>query len=66
MLKSMLIANPTEYSKILGYYDGTSQSFKMSFKYKGKTVNIPITCRTRTWRMDGKSLYITTSGVKFL
>ena len=67
MLKSMLIANPAEYSKILGYYDGTSQSFKMSFKYKGKTVNIPITCRTRAaggWA--GKSLYITTSGVKFL
>ena len=67
MLKSMLIANPAEYSKIVGYYDGTSQSFKMSFKYKGKTVNIPITCRTRAaggW--SGKSLYITTSGVKFL
>ena len=67
MLKSMLIANPAEYSKITGYYDGTSQSFKMSFKYKGKTVNIPITCRTRAaggW--SGKSLYITTSGVKFL
>ena len=67
MLKSMLIANPAVYSKILGYYDGTSQSFKMSFKYKGKTVNIPITCRTRAaggWA--GKSLYITTSGVKFL
>ena len=67
MLKSMLIANPAELSKITGYYDGTSQSFKMSFKYKGKTVNIPITCRTRAaggW--SGKSLYITTSGVKFL
>ena len=67
MLKSMLIANPEEYSKITGYYDGTSQSFKMSFKYKTKTVNIPITCRTRAaggW--SGKSLYITTSGVKFL
>ena len=67
MLKSMLIANPAELSKITGYYDGTSQSFKMSFKYKGKTVNIPITCRTRAaggWA--GKSLYITTSGVKFL
>ena len=47
MLKSMLIANPAELGKITGYYDGTSQSFKMSFKYKGKTVNIPITCRTR-------------------
>ena len=67
MLKSMLIANPAEYSKITGYYDGTSQSFKMSFKYKKKTVNVPITCRTRAaggW--SGKSLYITTSGVKFL
>lgn len=67
MLKSMLIANPEEYSKVTGYYDGTSQSFKMSFKYKTKTVNIPITCRTRAaggW--SGKSLYITTSGVKFL
>ena len=67
MLKSMLIANPAELGKITGYYDGTSQSFKMSFKYKTKTVNIPITCRTRAaggW--SGKSLYITTSGVKFL
>ena len=67
MLKSMLIANPAEYQKLTGYYDGSSQSFKMSFKYKKKTVNVPITCRTRAaggW--SGKSLYITTSGVKFL
>ena len=67
MLKSMLIANPAEYQKLTGYYDGSSQSFKMSFKYKKKTVNVPITCRTRPaggW--SGKSLYITTSGVKFL
>ena len=67
MLKSMLIASPAEYTNLTGYYDGSSQSFKMSFKYKKKTVNIPITCRTRAaggW--SGKSLYITTSGVKFL
>mgnify|MGYP001239404273 CR=1 FL=1 len=67
MLKSMLIANPAEYTNLTGYYDGSSQSFKMSFKYKKKTVNVPITCRTRAaggW--SGKSLYITTSGVKFL
>ena len=67
MLKSMLIASPAEYTNLTGYYDGSSQSFKMSFKYKKKTVNVPITCRTRAaggW--SGKSLYITTSGVKFL
>tara|TARA_B100002019_G_scaffold250908_1_gene231031 strand:+ start:358 stop:1719 length:1362 start_codon:yes stop_codon:yes gene_type:complete len=67
MLKSMLLANPSELSKVTGYYDGTSQSFKISFKYKLKTVNIPVTCRTRAaggW--SGKSLYITSSGVKFL
>jgi len=51
-------------------YDGTSQSFKVTFKYDPGTngtfnVTIPVTARTRAaggW--SGKSLYITSSGVK--
>ena len=51
-------------------YDGTSQSFKVTFKYDPGTngtsnVIIPVTARTRAaggW--SGKSLYITSSGVK--
>jgi len=67
-LKGLLFnSNPSALTNISGTYDGTSQSFKMSFKYNKKTVNIPITMRTRTaggWQ--GKSLYINTPGVKFL
>jgi len=51
-------------------YDGTSQSFKVTFEYDPGTngtsnVTIPVTARTRSaggW--SGKSLYITSSGVK--
>ena len=67
-LKGLLFnSDPSKLTSISGTYDGTSQSFKMSFKYNKKTVNIPITMRTRTaggWQ--GKSLYINTPGVKFL
>ena len=48
-------------------YDGKSQSFEMKFRYGRKNITIPITCRTRAaggW--SGKSLFITTSGVKVL
>ena len=48
-------------------YDGTSQSFKMQFKFNGFSVLIPITVRTRAqggW--SGKSLFITTPGVKIV
>lgn len=67
-LKGLLFnSDPSKLTSISGTYDGTSQSFKMAFKYNKKTVNIPITMRTRTaggWQ--GKSLYINTPGVKFL
>ena len=51
-------------------YDNRSQSFTMSFDWvinlnTTKCVKIPITCRTRAaggW--SGKSLFITTSGLK--
>ena len=67
-LKGLLFnSNPSALTSITGTYDGTSQSFKVAFKYNKKSVNIPITMRTRTaggWQ--GKSLYINTPGVKFL
>ena len=67
-LKGLLFnSDASKLSSISGSYDGTSQSFKMTFKYNKKTVSIPITMRTRTaggWQ--GKSLYINTPGVKFL
>ena len=48
-------------------YDGSSQRFVLKFKFEGKNIEIPITCRTRQaggW--SGKSLYINTPGVKFV
>ena len=70
-LKGML--HNTDVKKIQdikNIYDGTSQSFQVTFKYTPGTngsynVKIPITCRTRAaggW--SGKSLYITSPGVK--
>lgn len=55
------------YSGIKYTYDGKSQQFTLSFKYKllGIDVSIPITSRTRAqggW--SGKSLYINTPGIK--
>ncbi len=55
------------YGSIKYTYDGKSQQFTLSFKYKllDIDVSIPITARTRTaggWA--GKSLYINTPGIK--
>ena len=68
-LKELLInKNPSRLTGIKSSYDGQSQSFTMNFNFsngKLKKVSIPITCRTRAaggW--SGKSLFISTSGVK--
>ena len=55
------------YSSVKHTYDGKSQQFTLSFKYKllDIDVSIPVTARTRTsggW--SGKSLYINTPGIK--
>ena len=67
-LKELLFnKDPSKISSIEADYDGRSQAFKMKFKYERKNIMIPITCRTRQaggW--SGKSLFITTSGVKVL
>jgi hypothetical protein len=70
-LKELLInKDPRRIKSIKADYDGKSQSFKMEFVFangNNKKVMIPITCRTRAaggW--SGKSLFITTSGVKFV
>ena len=64
-LKSILETPSTDLANIVTTYDGTKQSFKLDFKVHDKTVNIPITVRTRaTGGWSGKSLYIETSGVK--
>ena len=67
-LKELLInTKVTNIRNITADYDGKSQSFKMNFNFAGQKVQIPITCRTRQaggW--SGKSLFITTSGVKLL
>ena len=58
---------PNKLKNISYDYDNSSQSFKLRFIYENKKVMIPITCRTRQaggW--SGKSLFITTSGVKFI
>ena len=67
-LKEILFnKDPSKLSSIQSVYDGVRQSFQMKFRYENKNVMIPITCRTRQaggW--SGKSLFITTSGVKVL
>jgi len=67
-LKELLFnSDPSKINSIVADYDGKSQAFKMKFRYGNKNIEIPITCRTRAaggW--SGKSLFITTSGVKVL
>ena len=67
-LKELLFnKDPNKLSSIQSTYDNKSQSFEMKFKYDNKNIKIPITCRTRSaggW--SGKSLFITTSGVKLV
>ena len=66
----LLVRDPKQLQKIKFNYDKRSQSFNMSFNWSvnrktTKSVIIPITCRTRAaggWA--GKSLFITTPGVK--
>ena len=68
--KSALSGNDkSKYTKINTTYDNKSQSFKLDFDVEDngetKKVNIPITARTRAeGGFSGKSLFITTSGVK--
>ena len=64
--KSALSGNDkSKYTKINTTYDHKSQSFKLDFDVEDKKVNIPITARTRAeGGFSGKSLFITTSGVK--
>ena len=59
--------NAKNFGSIKYTYDGKSQQFTLTFKYKllGINVSIPITSRTRAqggW--SGKSLYINTPGIK--
>lgn len=57
--------NPSELKNVRYDYDGSKQSFKISFTYTKlqMKVTVPVTVRTRAsggW--SGKSLYITSSG----
>ena len=68
-LKELLVnKNPARLTGIKAAYDGQSQSFTMTLNFTNgelKNVTIPITCKTRSaggW--SGKSLFISTSGVK--
>ena len=68
--KSALSGNDkSKYTKINTTYDHKSQSFKLDFDVEDngetKKVEIPMTARTRAeGGFSGKSLFITTSGVK--
>jgi len=70
LLRSIvLVDNVNEIKSINNTYDGNSQSFIIKFDIviaeELKPVTIPVTVRTRAaggW--SGKSLYITSSGVK--
>ena len=68
-LKELLVnKKPSRLTGIKAAYDGQSQSFTMTLNFTNgelKNVTIPITCRTRSaggW--SGKSLFISTSGVR--
>jgi len=65
-LKNVLLVKKSNQIKQIKFeYNGESQSFKINFVWKNKKVILPITCRTRAaggWQ--GKSLFITTSGLK--
>ena len=68
----LLVKDPKQLQKIKFHYNSRSQSFSMSFDWvvnekTTKCVSIPITCRTRAaggWA--GKSLFITTPGLKII
>ena len=70
LLRSIVTVNdPNDLKGIKTNYDGSSQSFSIEFDIQTsdglKPVKIPVTIRTRSaggW--SGKSLYITSSGVK--
>tara|TARA_B100001113_G_scaffold113324_1_gene92073 strand:+ start:1984 stop:3282 length:1299 start_codon:yes stop_codon:yes gene_type:complete len=67
-LKNLLFnTKATKLSQIQSQYDQRGQSFSINFKFEGQMISVPITCRTRAaggW--SGKSLFITTSGLKFV
>ena len=67
-LKNILaVKKSSELKDIKFDYDNTGQAFKIFFKWKTFSVKMPITCRTRTaggWQ--GKSLFITTPGLKIV
>ena len=63
--KELLFSKSTDLMSIRKEYNNASQSFKISFRSGSSNVTIPITMRTRaTGGWKGKSLYITTSGLK--
>jgi hypothetical protein len=70
ILKSIVNVDSSDKIKdIKNNYNGSSQSFDVNFKMEVvsevKSISIPVTLRTRAgggW--SGKSLYITSSGVK--
>lgn len=65
-LKNLLINKKSKDIKEIKFiYDNTSQSFKITFKFRKMSIEMPVTCRTRAaggWA--GKSLFITTPGLK--
>ena len=67
-LKNILSVKKSSELKNINFdYDNKGQSFKLFFKYKSFSVKMPVTCRTRAaggWQ--GKSLFITTSGLKIV
>ena len=67
-LKNLLFnTKATKLSQIQSQYDQRGQSFSINFRFEGQMISVPITCRTRAaggW--SGKSLFITTSGLKFV
>ena len=66
--RQMLMSdNASDFSKIKSSYDGKQQTFKLSWHYKPLKIDatMPVVLRTRQaggW--SGKSLYVTSSGIK--
>ena len=59
--------DPNRIKNLTTLYNGTAQSFKLEFTFvngENKKVSIPMSARSRSGGLQGKSLFINTSGIK--
>ena len=59
--------DPNRIKNLTTLYNGTAQQFKLEFTFvngENKKVSIPMSARSRSGGLQGKSLFISTSGIK--